>query len=75
MSKEIGKVTVDIAEHVSRRPFFISVRYKGRRRAQLALWILIGATYLARRLGVAVYVTTNEWVRAQHAPPRVLRHD
>jgi len=75
MAKVINEVTVDIAKVVMPSELYIRVRYKGRRRAQLALWILIGATYLARRLGVAVYVTTNEWVRAQHAPPRVLRHD
>lgn len=63
MAEIIGETTVDVAKAV--RPLYIRVRYKHLHRARLALWLLTLACHLARRLGVAVYVTTNEWVRVQ----------
>jgi hypothetical protein len=61
----IGEVDVDLTEGISRRPLYIRLRYKHVRRVRLALWLLTVACHTARWLGVAVYVTTNEWVRME----------
>lgn len=65
VAKIVGDVEVDVPETVSKTPLYIRVRYRGLWRANLALRLLFLACWLARRLGVAVHVTTNEWARVK----------